>query len=78
MADAKVIPCDDDRSRNGTPQRSVRRRPAGGRRKPAADAAREIPVGSVPGQLGAERAASHVWMFFQVNSRKFFLTTALM
>ncbi|MFE3496862.1 lysophospholipid acyltransferase family protein [Streptomyces sp. NPDC059175] len=56
MADAKVIPFDDDRSRNGTPQRSVRRRTAGGRRKAPADAARDIPVGSVPGQLGGERA----------------------
>ncbi|MGW7368620.1 lysophospholipid acyltransferase family protein [Streptomyces sp. NPDC054841] len=58
MADAKVIPFDDDRSRNGTPQRSVRRRPGAGRRKAAEVAAREIPVGTVPGQLGGERTAA--------------------
>ncbi|MEU3304959.1 lysophospholipid acyltransferase family protein [Streptomyces sp. NPDC006678] len=57
MADAKVIPFDDDRSRNGAPQRSVRRRTGAGRRKSVAESAREIPVGSVPGQLGGERAA---------------------
>ncbi|MFD9217734.1 lysophospholipid acyltransferase family protein [Streptomyces sp. NPDC059544] len=56
MADAKVIPFDDDRSRNGSPQRSVRRRTGSGRRKSVAESAREIPVGSVPGQLGGERA----------------------
>ncbi|GBQ01994.1 glycerol acyltransferase [Streptomyces spongiicola] len=56
MADAKVIPFDDDRSRNGAPQRSVRRRAGSGRRRSAAESAREITVGSVPGQLGGDRA----------------------
>ncbi|RNL72224.1 lysophospholipid acyltransferase family protein [Streptomyces sp. I6] len=55
MADAKVIPFDDDRSRNGAPQRSVRRRAGSGRRKSVAESAREITVGSVPGQLGGDR-----------------------
>ncbi|MER6999928.1 lysophospholipid acyltransferase family protein [Streptomyces sp. NPDC000410] len=68
MADAKVIPFDDDRSRTGASQRPVRRRPTLGRRKPAAaepgtagsasavrDAVREVPVGSVPGQPDRDR-----------------------
>ncbi|GFH36296.1 lysophospholipid acyltransferase family protein [Streptomyces pacificus] len=55
MADAKVIPFDDDRSRNGAPQRSVRRRTGSGRRRPVAESAREIAVGSVPGQPGGDR-----------------------
>ncbi|MEU2778224.1 glycerol acyltransferase, partial [Streptomyces sp. NPDC007162] len=33
MADAKVIPFDDDRSRGAGAQRPARRRGAGGRRK---------------------------------------------
>ncbi|MCX4818517.1 acyltransferase family protein [Streptomyces sp. NBC_01142] len=52
MADAKVIPFDDDRSR-GSAQRSVRRRPAGGgRRKTEPVAVREMPVSPLPGQQG--------------------------
>ncbi|MGW2562887.1 lysophospholipid acyltransferase family protein [Streptomyces sp. NPDC001514] len=55
MADAKVIPFDDDRSRTGASQRPVRRRPGAGRRKAAeAVAVREVPVGAVPGQPDRE------------------------
>ncbi|MER5463727.1 lysophospholipid acyltransferase family protein [Streptomyces sp. NPDC002668] len=50
MADAKVIPFDDDRSR-GSAQRSARRRPAGSSRRKAEPAAvREVPVSQLPGQ----------------------------
>ncbi|MGW1888546.1 lysophospholipid acyltransferase family protein [Streptomyces sp. NPDC001970] len=57
MADAKVIPFDDDRSRTGASQRPVRRRPGSGRRKTAAEAVavREVPVGTVPGQPDREQ-----------------------
>ncbi|WP_328397993.1 acyltransferase family protein [Streptomyces sp. NBC_00390] len=53
MADAKVIPFDDDRSRGGAP-RPARRRPAGGGRRKAEPAAvvREAPVSPLPGQSG--------------------------
>ncbi|MFD5429973.1 lysophospholipid acyltransferase family protein [Streptomyces sp. NPDC127084] len=60
MADAKVIPFDDDRSRTGASQRPVRRRPGAGRRRPPAEAVamREVPTGAVPGQSeGAETTA---------------------
>ncbi|TXS56297.1 lysophospholipid acyltransferase family protein [Streptomyces sp. t39] len=62
MADAKVIPFDDDRSRGGA-QRPARRRPAGaGRRKPEADtggepAAAEQPAGPSAAQLPRGRGA---------------------
>jgi 1-acyl-sn-glycerol-3-phosphate acyltransferase len=50
MADAKVIPFDDDRSR-GAAQRPARRRPAGGSRRNAEPApVGEAPVSSLPGQ----------------------------
>ncbi|WP_326651730.1 MULTISPECIES: lysophospholipid acyltransferase family protein [unclassified Streptomyces] len=50
MADAKVIPFDDDRSRSSA-QRSARRRPAGSSRRKAEPAAvREAPVSQLPGQ----------------------------
>ncbi|MFD7443820.1 lysophospholipid acyltransferase family protein [Streptomyces sp. NPDC059909] len=57
MADAKVIPFDDDRSRTGASPRPVRRRPGTGRRKGAAEAVavREVPVGAVPGQPDREQ-----------------------
>jgi 1-acyl-sn-glycerol-3-phosphate acyltransferase len=59
MADAKVIPFDDDRSR-GSAQRSARRRPAGGSRRKAEPAAvREVPVSPVPAQ-GVVRAAESI------------------
>ncbi|WP_338677420.1 lysophospholipid acyltransferase family protein [Streptomyces sp. SCSIO 30461] len=57
MADAKVIPFDDDRSRTGASQRPVRRRPGASLRRPPAEAVamREVPSGAVPGQSeGAE------------------------
>ncbi|MEU2428539.1 lysophospholipid acyltransferase family protein [Streptomyces sp. NPDC007861] len=56
MADAKVIPFDDDRSRAGASQRPLRRRSGPGRRKTSADAVavREVPVGAVPGQPDRE------------------------
>ncbi|UUN28440.1 lysophospholipid acyltransferase family protein [Streptomyces sp. FIT100] len=56
MADAKVIPFDDDRSRAGASQRPLRRRSGAGRRKTSADAVavREVPVGAVPGQPDRE------------------------
>ncbi|MFF3321153.1 lysophospholipid acyltransferase family protein [Streptomyces sp. NPDC002889] len=53
MADAKVIPFDDDRSRGGA-QRPARRRPAGGgRRKAEPTTAVRAPVSPLPGQHGA-------------------------
>lgn len=56
MADAKVIPFDDDRSRGGA-QRPARRRPAGaGRRKPeAAPAGEPAGGGEQPAGAGAAR-----------------------
>ncbi|MGW3627689.1 lysophospholipid acyltransferase family protein [Streptomyces sp. NPDC000880] len=59
MADAKVIPFDDDRSR-GSAQRSARRRPAGGGHRKAEPAAvREVAVSPVPAQ-GVVRAAESI------------------
>lgn len=50
MADAKVIPFDDDRSRGGGAQRPARRRsPAGGRRKADPAATGEAVVSALPG-----------------------------
>ncbi|MEW2634861.1 lysophospholipid acyltransferase family protein [Streptomyces sp. NPDC048389] len=50
MADAKVIPFDDDRSRGGGAQRPARRRsPAGGRRKADAAVTGEAVVSALPG-----------------------------
>ncbi|MFD5763334.1 glycerol acyltransferase, partial [Streptomyces sp. NPDC127044] len=42
MADAKVIPFDDDRSRGGAVQRPPRRRAAGSRRKGDPAVVREV------------------------------------
>ncbi|MEV6400647.1 lysophospholipid acyltransferase family protein [Streptomyces sp. NPDC051907] len=57
MADAKVIPFDDDRSR-GSAQRSARRRPGGGgRRKTDPAVVGEAPVSPLPGQQTPVRAA---------------------
>ncbi|MFE7774458.1 lysophospholipid acyltransferase family protein [Streptomyces sp. NPDC057445] len=71
MADAKVIPFDDDRSRTGASQRPARRRPGAGRRKAPAEAVtmREVPAGAVPGQperelqggAGTTRETGPVW-----------------
>jgi 1-acyl-sn-glycerol-3-phosphate acyltransferase len=53
MADAKVIPFDDDRSRGGGAQRPARRRsPAGGRRKADPAATGEAVVSALPGPQG--------------------------
>ncbi|MDQ0844293.1 lysophospholipid acyltransferase family protein [Streptomyces sp. V1I6] len=50
MADAKVIPFDDDRSRGGGAQRPARRRPASGsRRKADAAAVRDAALSPLPG-----------------------------
>ena len=50
MADAKVIPFDDDRSRGGGAQRPARRRsPAGGRRKADPAVTGEAVVSALPG-----------------------------
>ncbi|GGT14135.1 glycerol acyltransferase [Streptomyces kurssanovii] len=55
MADAKVIPFDDDRSRGGGAQRPVRRRPAsGGRRKADAAAVRDAALSPLPGPQTGE------------------------
>jgi 1-acyl-sn-glycerol-3-phosphate acyltransferase len=60
MADAKVIPFDDDRSRGGATQRSARRRPSGGGRRKAEPAAvREVPVNSLPGKLGQQEEGEY-------------------
>ncbi|MFD6419576.1 lysophospholipid acyltransferase family protein [Streptomyces sp. NPDC060194] len=49
MADAKVIPFDDDRPRAGADRRAPRRRPAGGAgRRRAEPGGREVPVSAVP------------------------------
>ncbi|MEU2156821.1 lysophospholipid acyltransferase family protein [Streptomyces sp. NPDC019396] len=62
MADAKVIPFDDDRSRTGASQRPVRRRPGAGRRRPPAESVpmREVPTGAVPGQSEGKPTAGGV------------------
>ncbi|MFI1400858.1 lysophospholipid acyltransferase family protein [Streptomyces sp. NPDC020681] len=59
MADAKVIPFDDDRSRGSGAQRSARRRPAGAvaRRKGESALVREAPVSPLPGQPPVMKAA---------------------
>ncbi|MFF3288426.1 lysophospholipid acyltransferase family protein [Streptomyces sp. NPDC003023] len=55
MADAKVIPFDDDRSRGGGAQRPARRRSAsGGRRKAEPAVVGEAVVSPLPGQQGGE------------------------
>ncbi|MFJ8072354.1 lysophospholipid acyltransferase family protein [Streptomyces sp. NPDC096176] len=55
MADAKVIPFDDDRSRGGGAQRPVRRRSAaGGRRKADPAVGRDTAVSPLPGRQGGE------------------------
>ncbi|MFD5541772.1 lysophospholipid acyltransferase family protein, partial [Streptomyces sp. NPDC127079] len=53
MADAKVIPFDDDRSRGAAAQRPARRRGAGGRRKVGGEqaGARESGAGREPGAV---------------------------
>lgn len=55
MADAKVIPFDDDRSRGGGAQRPVRRRSgSGGRRKGEPALVRDAAVSPLPGRQGDE------------------------
>ncbi|MGW7464918.1 lysophospholipid acyltransferase family protein [Streptomyces xantholiticus] len=58
MADAKVIPFDDDRSRGGGTQRPTRRRsPAGGRRTAEPAVAGEAVVSPLPGSQAGDAAA---------------------
>lgn len=55
MADAKVIPFDDDRSRGGGAQRPARRRPtSGGRRKTEPGAVRDAALSPLPVPQGGE------------------------
>ncbi|MFE6132666.1 glycerol acyltransferase, partial [Streptomyces sp. NPDC056437] len=58
MADAKVIPFDDDRSR-GSAQRAARRRPTGGtsRRKADPGGMREMPMSPLPAQQPVLKAS---------------------
>lgn len=57
MADAKVIPFDDDRSRTGGSARPARRRPSGGggRGPTAASAVGTAAVSALPGQQDASK-----------------------
>ncbi|MFG3206775.1 lysophospholipid acyltransferase family protein [Streptomyces sp. NPDC048192] len=54
MADAKVIPFDDDRSRGGAVQRPARRRSAGSRRGGLAETGEMGEVQPLPGQGGVQ------------------------
>src|SRR5205823_8906335 len=54
MADAKVIPFDDDRSRSGAVQRPPRRRGAGSRRKTTTEPTLVGEVQPLPGRASAQ------------------------